>query len=30
MLEFLSRDKYPQAQAFVRETAAKVGVKIYN
>ncbi len=30
MLEFLSRDKYPQAQAFVRETAKKVGVKIYG
>lgn len=30
MLEFLSKDQYPQAQAFIRQTAKKVGVTIYD
>ena len=29
-LEFLPRDKYPEAKKYVEETAAKVGVKIYS
>ena len=30
MLEFLQKEQYPQAQAFVRKTAKKVGVTIYD
>ncbi|MBT4482806.1 MAG: sugar phosphate isomerase/epimerase [Candidatus Latescibacteria bacterium] len=30
LLEFLSREQYPQAKKFIEETAAKVGVTIYK
>jgi sugar phosphate isomerase/epimerase len=30
MLEFLNREQYPEAKKFVEDTAAKLGVKIYN